>query len=142
MRRKVVHVRTTDEYPTDWARLIAEIVKRPGWTRQRLADEAKVNRGTIRRWISGESANVSVTSIRLIAEAAGINHEVAARAALGAQRQLKEDDDEAVRMILDSDAGQDVKQKLIAHVRSRRQENEDALRRDVEIWLSTRTATQ
>lgn len=131
----MAHVRSNDEFPNEWARLIAEIVARPGWNRQRLADTAKVHRHTIRRWISGESANVSASSVRLIAEAAGVDHDVAARAAFGAQEQLRAEDDRAVKLILESDAPDTVKNELIAHVRSRRQESEDSLMRDLEFRL-------
>ena len=136
MRRTVAHVRSTEEFPNEWARLIAEIVARPGWNRQRLADTANVHRHTIRRWISGESANVTTQSIRLIAEAANIDYAIAARAAGGAQEQLRAEDDRAVRIIMDDPrATAQTKADLIAHVRSRRQESEESLIRDVEFRL-------
>jgi transcriptional regulator with XRE-family HTH domain len=128
-------VRDRQTPPNDWAKLIYELISRPGWSQARLAQEAQVNRNTIRRWVSGESANISAASIRLIAEAAGIDQDVAARSAMGAQQQLRAEDDRAVRMILDSDAPDHIKNELIAHVRSKRQESEDSLMRDIEFRL-------
>jgi transcriptional regulator with XRE-family HTH domain len=131
----VRHVRDTDAYPNDWARLVDEIANRPGWSKSRLGREAGVDRRTVHRWISGESANVSAASIRLIAQAAGIDEATAARAATGAQEELKAEDDAAVRIILESDAPDHVKTELIAHVRSMRQDSEDSLMRYVEDRL-------
>lgn len=138
--RIVLHVSNVDKAPNAWARLIQELINRPGWTQQRLADAAKVDRSTIRRWKTGESVNVSAQSVQLIAAAAGIDPQLAARAAVGAQEQAQAEDDEAIRIILESDARQDIKEELIAHVRSRRRESEDSLVRDVQVMLRARTA--
>ena len=74
----VLHVRDTQEYPNGWAKLVSELINRPGWNRTRLAREAGINRNTVRRWIDGESSNISASSIRLIADAADIDYQVAA----------------------------------------------------------------
>lgn len=125
-------------YPNEWARLIAEIVDRPGWSKAKLARTAGVGKNTPDRWISGESANVSAKSVRLIAEASGIDPQIAASAAVDAQRRQKAEDDDLVRRIMDSDGPDHVKQELIEHVRQRRRETEDALRRDIDLFLRTR----
>lgn len=122
-------------YPNEWARLIAEIVDRPGWSKAKLARTAGVGKNTPARWISGESANVTANSIRLIAEAAGIDQQIAARAAVGAQEKLRAEDDQAVQIILESTAPDDIKNELIAHVRSKRQESEDSLLSDIKFRL-------
>lgn len=129
----------TPTYPNDWARLVDELIKRPGWSKARLATESGINRNTIRRWVKGESVNVSSASVRLIAKAAGIDYDVASRAALGAQEQQRVQDDDAIRIIQESDAPPHVKDELVRHVRSRRLESEDWLRRDIELMLRTRT---
>ena len=136
----MAHVRSTDEYPNDWARLIAEIVERPGWNRQRLAETAKVHRHTIRRWISGESANVTKTSMMLVAEAADLDFEVVASAAAGAQEQHRAADDRAIQRIMDSELSDPDKREMIRHVRTRRLEAEEMLERDVDLMLRHRLA--
>jgi transcriptional regulator with XRE-family HTH domain len=127
----------TREYPNEWARLIADIVARPGWTKARLAREAELGKNTPDRWISGETANITTEKVRAVADAADIDYNVAAQAAIGAQAQQKAEDDRAVRMILDSDASDEAKNDLIAHIRGRRREARDAEIRDVEFWLRT-----
>lgn len=127
-------------FPNEWAKLISELIDRPGWTQQRLADTAGVDRGTIRRWRKGESANVSAKSIRLIANAAGINEDEAARAALGAKIREDERDDEAIREVLESDIPERYKQEIIDHIRSRRTEAEETLRREIAMLLRAHRA--
>lgn len=127
-------------YPNDWARLIAEIVSRPGWSQAKLARTAGVGKNTPGRWISGETANVTTQSIRLIAAAAEIDYDVAARAAVGAQEQLRAEDDEAVRLIMeDKRADDDTKAELIRWVRTRRGESEENLMRDLQFRLGHTT---
>lgn len=125
------------DYPNDWARLIGELVERQGWNKSRLTREAGLGRNTVGRWISGETANITTSSVRAVADATGIDYNVAAQAAIGAQQQQRADDDRAVRMVLDSDASDEVKNDLIAHIRARRREAEAAEIRDVEVWLRT-----
>lgn len=136
LQRMVMHVRSVPNYPNSWARLVSELIERPGWTQQRLADAANVDRGTIRRWRIGESVNVSSDSIRLIADAAGIDHDIAARAAVGAQDAAH--DDEAIRDVMAEDLSPEDKQELIDLIRTRRAEAEAALRRDIDFILRTR----
>jgi transcriptional regulator with XRE-family HTH domain len=128
-------------YPNDWARLVGELTKRPGWSQAALAREAGVNRNTVRRWISGESANVSSASIRLLADAAEIDYEVAARAALGAQHLARADDDEAIRKVMESPLPDRHKREIVDYIHQRRAEEEAKLRRDIELMLSTRQST-
>jgi len=134
MQRKVVHVRNVDEYPNSWARLVQQLIDRPGWSQQRLADESGIDRGTIRRWRTGESVNVAADSVRLIADAAGIDHGIAARAAIGAQEAAN--DDEVIR---DVEAATNIddayRQEIIEMIHRRRAEAEAALRRDIELML-------
>lgn len=135
MHRMVLHMRDTPEYPNGWARLVGDLISRPGWTRVRLAREAGVNRNTVRRWIDGESSNVSAQSIKLVADAAGISYEAASRAALGARAADLRNDDQAIATIEQSDLPDDIKAELISHVRSSRLESEEALRRDIEAQM-------
>jgi transcriptional regulator with XRE-family HTH domain len=140
MRRRVVHVSNGRAYPNAWARFISELIERPGWSQQRLADTAGVDRGTVRRWRNGTSVNVSARSIALIADAAGVDQDIAARAALGAREQVDKADDLAIREVMDSDIPQEYKDEIIEHIRLRRAEAEETLRRDIELMVRTRRA--
>jgi transcriptional regulator with XRE-family HTH domain len=138
----VLHVRDTQEYPNGWAKLVSELINRPGWNRTRLAREAGINRNTVRRWIDGESSNISASSIRLIADAAGIDYQTAAEAAVGARAQDIRNDDDAIRIIDESDLPADIKDELKDMVRSRRLESEESLRRDIEAELGRLSRTR
>jgi transcriptional regulator with XRE-family HTH domain len=133
----VASMSTRGSYPNDWARLIAELTERDGWNQTKFAKAVGVGRNTPGRWIRGESANVTVETIRLIAEFAGIPESTAARAALGAQAQVQAEDDAMVRDIMHSDAPEHVKQQAIAQVRSVRAEQEESLRRQIDFLLRT-----
>lgn len=131
-------MRDTAEYPNDWARLVGELTRRPGWTQKRLADEVGVNRNTVRRWMNGESVNISATSMRLLARATGIAHETAASAALGAQKRDHIKDDEALDMITaDPEIDDEYRARLIRLVTERRKENEASLLREIELLLDS-----
>src|SRR6185369_38909 len=131
----VGHVRDTPTYPNDWAKLVDELTRRPGWSKARLAREAGVDRRTVHRWISGESANVSADSIRRISEASTLQADLVARAALGAQKQQAAADDEAIAEVMASGIDDEYKQEIVEHIRRKRAEAEAALRRDIDIML-------
>ena len=137
----VTHVSGIPEYPNDWAKLVAGVTRRPDWNQTKLAEAAGINRNTVRRWIKGESVNVSAQSIKLVADAAGIDYDEAAAAALGARAVDIKKDVDAVRIIEESDLPADIKLDWISYIRSRQLESEDTLRREVEMMLRTRTAT-
>jgi len=134
MQRRVVHVRNVDDYPNSWAQLVQELIDRPGWSQQRLADESGIDRGTIRRWRTGESANVSAGTVRLIADAAGIDQDIAARAAVGAQDAAK--DDEIVREVeAAKNIDEGYRRQIIDMIHRKRAEAEASLRRDIRLML-------
>lgn len=121
------------EPPNPWAALILELIARPGWSQQRLADAAEVDRATIRRWKIGESVNVSSQSIKLLAQAAGIPVDVAARAAAGGAEAVR--DDWAIREVEASHATDDEKDRIVAEIRHKRAAFDASLRRDLDFWL-------
>jgi len=133
-----MHVSSTEEYPNEWARLIASLVSRPGWSRARLAREAGINRNTPRRWMDGESANITSTMIRLIADATDTPLQVVAEAAVGARRQDLRNEDDARRSVIESDLPEDWKQEILDYIEERRVESEEALRRDIDMMLRAR----
>jgi transcriptional regulator with XRE-family HTH domain len=122
-------------YPNDWARLVGELMRRESWTQQQMADRAGVIRNTIRRWVSGETVNVSTASVRLVADAAGIAYELAARAVYGADEQNARNDDAAIADVIASGLPEDDKRVIIDRIHARRAEAEESLRRDVALWL-------
>lgn len=119
--------------PNAWAALILELINRPGWSQQRLAAAADVNRNTIRRWKRGESENISSQSIQLVADAAGIPRSVAARAAVGAHESHL--DDLAIETVRESEVPEDEKTAIIAMIRRKRARFEADLWQDVELAL-------
>lgn len=135
MSHKVRHVSDTDGPPNDWARLVKELSDRPGWNQARLAREVHVDRRTIGRWIKGTSVNVTGESMRLLADATGIDYQLVARAAIGTQRQAYDDDDEAIRDVLESNLAETLKREIVDYIRKRRDDEEAKLRRDIDLML-------
>ncbi len=107
-----------------------------GWNQLELANRVGVNRNTIRRWVSGETANAATASVRLVADAAKIPYEEAARAVLGAQKQQSAADDRAIRTVMESHVDDDYKKQIIENIKRRRDEAEAAILRDVELMIS------
>jgi transcriptional regulator with XRE-family HTH domain len=132
-------VATAYNPPNDWARLIDDLVRRAGSIKA-FAAASGINRNTIRRWRTGESTNVTRDYQLKVAKGGNIDNEEVSRAALGAERQRRADEDAAVAMIEASDAAAELKSELIAHVRNRRRESEDSILRDVELMLRASTA--
>jgi transcriptional regulator with XRE-family HTH domain len=118
--------------------LIAELADRPGWNQTKLAESIGVGRNTIGRWISGESANVTSASIRLVATASGIDYETASRAAVGAQMAAEED--RTIREVMDEDMPAEAKQELIDLIRARRAADDAKLHEEIEFVLRSRRA--
>lgn len=98
-----VHVSDGDSNP--WATLIGRIVDRPGWSIARLARDSGVHRSTIFRWMNGDRRNLTLDSVRLVADAGGIDlmEALRAAAALVAPDQAGVERDEAEEMILGSE---------------------------------------
>lgn len=67
--------------PNAWAALLRDITSRPGWSVAKLARDSGIHRSTIFRWINGEMSNLTLDSIRLVAEAANIDIRDTLRAA-------------------------------------------------------------
>lgn len=131
-----MHVSNTDETPTtEWARYLKEATDRPGWSVARLAREAEVDRTTVFRWIKGGGGNITIESVRRIADAIGDDLEDALRAASGQPpRDLTSDEDEIeweIRMIEQSDLPARQKRDMIRYARNlqqRQREDRAALR--------------
>lgn len=104
-----VHV--SDAYPTEaaneWAHLVRRITDRPGWSVARLARDSGIHRSTIFRWIRGDVQNLTLDSIRLVAEAGEVDFLEALRVAAtlvapDAAQRLERDEGEQI--ILNSNA--------------------------------------
>lgn len=63
-----------------WADYLRRMTQRPGWSVARLARESGIHRGTIFKYLAGESG-VTVDTVRRIAKALGDDPENALRAA-------------------------------------------------------------
>lgn len=138
MTRNVAPVSDAAKYPNEWARLIDGLASRPKWSKTRLAKELDVDRRTIHRYIDGESVNVSAMIMNSVAILSGRPLQEISDLVTGAQARAAAEDDQMVRDILaDPDAPDYVKQQAIAHVRARRRENEEILRRDIDVLLNT-----
>lgn len=112
-----VHMRdgATNEPPNDWARLLREITSRDGWSVARLARESGVHRSTIFRWLEGDDQkSLTIRSVNLIADAAGISRSGALRAAGAAVEVEAITEDLAIEleMIDGSDLPPGMKNKL------------------------------
>jgi transcriptional regulator with XRE-family HTH domain len=146
----------TNEPPTDWARLLREITSRPGWSVAKLARESGIHRSTIFRWLEGgEQKTVTVRSVNLIADAAGINRDAALRAAGAALEEDVANEDLAVELDLidGSDLPQSTKEALKREARrmhARQAAERRALterqaaerRENIQTWIEIAGGTQ
>lgn len=130
-----------NEAVNEWGTFVRDLTKRPGWSIVRLSRAAGIHRSTIFRWIKGDSKNVRLLNIKIFAAAAEVDYHTALQAATGIRRQTDEQDQAAIRIILESDAGDAVKHELIEHVRARRIEHEAERRREIELILRTATTS-
>ena len=136
-----VRMRDEIEPRNEWGAFVHHLTKRPGWSIARLSRAAGIHRSTIFRWINGDFKNARLPNIKIFAEAAEVDYHSALQAATGIQRQIDEEDQGAIRIILESDASDTVKRELVEHVRTRRLEHEAQRRREIELILrSVKTA--
>lgn len=131
----VGHVRDTDDYPNEWARLIDQLAQPPR-SKTSLAKELDVDRRTVHRYIDGTSVNIPAPIIRRVAELAGMSLDETTDIALGAQAKERADTERALRVIQDDpDASDELKARLVDHVRKMSTEHADARLRYVESIL-------
>lgn len=124
-----VHVSDTVD-PNSWAIWLREQTQRPGWSIERLARDSGINRSTLFRWLKGDIRNLSMSSVRLVAQALEVDMASALRAAgqLADEASVDEADWE-IRMIRESGLHPQVIERLIVDALQRR-ERERANRRD------------
>lgn len=121
-----VHVSNADDVPTtEWARYLRDATSRDDWSVARLARESRIDRTTIFRWIKGGSDNITIASVRRIADAIGDDLDDALRAASGLPPKdsaYEEDEIEfEIRMIEQSDLPPRQKGDMIRYARSLQQ---------------------
>lgn len=138
-----LHVSDTPPADTPWIALLREITTRPGWSVRRLAEKSGLNRATIYRWLRGDSANVSMASVRLIAEAGDIDVARALRAA-GAAGDLQQDDDWEIATVVSSGLPPALIELYVRRILERRKVEEAARRVEVarEIELLREAASR
>jgi transcriptional regulator with XRE-family HTH domain len=98
----------------DWPGYLRRMLKRDGWTVQRLADESGVNRSRLFKYLAGESG-VTVDTVRRIAFALGDDPNNALRAAAGTGGSTGERDEEMeliARAPIDDDMKEQMRRKL------------------------------
>jgi transcriptional regulator with XRE-family HTH domain len=136
-----------------WAALIREIVGQPGWSVQRLARESEIHRSTIFRWINGEIRTVSIESVQLIADAAGVDFGVALRAAsdliAGSPARNLDELSEEIKRVVDQSGLPEEDRFAIAQMLldefdrdelNRQRQRLDRARATVETWKRARGA--
>jgi transcriptional regulator with XRE-family HTH domain len=125
------------ESPNTWALFLREHTSRPGWTIQRLADESNINRSTIFRWLKGDVKNLTMSSVRLVADALGVDMATALRAAgqLADERSVDEGDWE-IRMIRESGLHPQVIERLISDALVRRERERINRREELERQIA------
>lgn len=119
----------------EWARLLRTITNRPDWSIARLARDSGIHRSTIFRWMKGDVQNLTLESIRLIAEAGQVDIMDALRAAAtlvapAAAERLERDYGE--QAILDSDATPAQKKMMLERYNRKVAESKQAALRDLQ----------
>lgn len=110
--------------PSTWAAFLREITGRRDWSVARLARESGMHRSTIFRWMNGEVRSVTVETVKTIARAAGVDEAVALRAAGNlVETPLPDEDEESIRLIMESDASKYVKEELVREIRRLQQQH-------------------
>jgi transcriptional regulator with XRE-family HTH domain len=136
-----------------WGEFLREITARPGWTVARLAEKSGIHRSTLFRWMNGSVRNINIESVRLVADAAGVNMATALHAASDLvtgtpARDMDELTDEVARILDDSGLPEDdrfaIAQMLLEEFdrdeQTRRQLRADRARATVETWKRARGA--
>lgn len=128
-----------DQDTSTWADFLRQEMKRLDWSRNRLATEAHIHRSSIFRWLRGDRRNLTMSSVRLVADALGVDMATALRAAgqLADEAAVDEDDYE-IRMIKESGLRTPVREHLIAEVLARRERDRthrrEELARQIEFY--------
>lgn len=135
-----------------WAALLAELIQaESGGNKAQFAVAVGVDRRTITRWLSGD-VSVSEESVRAVARALGIPlADVLVK--LGYYRQedlptepiaerLIAEDDEAIRLIRESDVPMSLKRDLIAHLLEQRAQHQAQRLAEAERMLALARRTR
>lgn len=103
-----------------WGSYLRRMTSRPGWSVARLAREASIHRGTIFKWMKGETG-VTVASVRAVAQALGDDPANALRAAGSVSGQVDETDEEVELVRTDPNLSADMKLRITRMILERRE---------------------
>jgi transcriptional regulator with XRE-family HTH domain len=137
-----VHVSDGATVPGAWATYIAAAAKRPGWNTAKLAAAAGVHRSTVFRWKKGESAQISVASVKAVAQALGDDPAVALRAASELLADADTADrDEEMELIMSADVSAKAKQRMVDLLLRRRDEDRQRRLADLQVIIDSTSAS-
>lgn len=117
-----------------WATLLGELIQQEtGGNKAQFAANIRVDRRTVTRWLGGQ-VSVSEESVRLVARELGLPvgdllvrlgyYTAEDLPAEPIAERLVVEDDEAIKLIRDSDAPPSLKRELIEHLLAQRAEHE------------------
>lgn len=127
--------------PETWAEYLRRMTRRGGWSVARLARESGIHRGTIFKWIGGETG-VTVDSVRRIAIALGDDPATALRAAGSVSKPDTEDRDEAMELISRAPVDDDLKAQMRRTLLERRERERQAQIADLQDMINIATRTE
>lgn len=121
---------------SSWAQYVKSGTERPGWSVARLARESGIHRSTIFRWIKGDGGNVTVDSVRRIAEALGEDPDEALRAAgqLVASTPAGGSDEE-LELIMRAPVDDQLKARMVEMLLKRREREREQRIADFQVLL-------
>jgi transcriptional regulator with XRE-family HTH domain len=114
-----------------WAEYLRRMTKREGWSVARLARESGIHRGTIFKWLGGETG-VTVDSVRRIAIALGDEPSAALRAAGSAGVPASAERDEEMDLINRAPVDDDLKAQMRQQLLVRRERERQARLADIQ----------
>lgn len=118
-----------------WGGYLRRMTTRPNWSVVRLARESGIHRSTIFGWITADTPSLTIASVRAIADALGEDLETALRAAGHVTTDAAPDspDEAEVRRIMDSALSDDLKRRLVAHVRAKQERDRQVRAEEVRM---------
>jgi transcriptional regulator with XRE-family HTH domain len=124
----------------NWAGYLRRMTKRPGWSVAKLARDSGIHRGTIFKWLSGDTG-VTIDSVRRIAHALGDDPDNALRAA-GNGGVPATPQDEEVDLIMRAPVDDDLKQTMLRKLAERRERDRQRRLEDFQEIIDLNVASR
>ncbi|HEU4541746.1 MAG TPA: helix-turn-helix transcriptional regulator [Jiangellaceae bacterium] len=119
-----------------WSSYLRRLTERPGWSVAKLARQSGIHRATIFGWIKEGGENVTIASVRLIADAAGDSMENALRAAADITAAPSDpESDPELDAILSAPVSNVTRMKMIRRLFDIREQEKQRHAEEIQRWI-------